>query len=569
MRVGRRRGERESLAVVWGLPAGALPQSRDTPPFPPTGDGPAVSCGPSSGGRCGDGVEALPLGCAQRHQRVPQGLCLAGHGLDGACAVWALVVIEALLDRGPPGCAQTGDQPRELVRRRRDGFGGSQAAAPPPREGPESWARVVDRARREAPGHGHAMGAGAHGARPHRASREGVRWREAQPTAAVCDAGPATHVGPALCAEDQRRAFCHALHGRPVDPRQARAGRAGITGRCVRVRRATGFRGQRLAGACLRTGAEVRLAVVSAHGALLRRPLRPCDGVLEGAEVFGTPGAWQRFGDLVRTVLAGRVAELGQGERVACASETGWHDGHPRGAGEVTHALGACAVHLVQGLVPGLQLVRAVGEEPLAVAESAAPHADLVVGAAGRSEPPRGVQAVPPWAVEPSGCRSSGGACGLTRVEQEDLQAARLQACTQGHPGDPGGCPRHRGEAAVEEPVGAGIESGGEGTEAADRLGGALWWHGHPVLGFAAIDPRRMGVGEWECAGRPEPRGLREGRDRGTRLRERIFRGGHGRLHTCKERRQERRGGRRDAATGSLPNGIRPRPVASEVVATS
>jgi hypothetical protein len=73
VRVGRRRGERESLAVVWGLPAGALPQSRDTPPFPPTGDGPAVSCGPSSGGRCGDGVEALPLGCAQRHHRRAMG----------------------------------------------------------------------------------------------------------------------------------------------------------------------------------------------------------------------------------------------------------------------------------------------------------------------------------------------------------------------------------------------------------------------------------------------------------------------------------------------------------------
>src|SRR6266508_3719132 len=100
VRVGRRRGERESLAVVWGLPAGARPKSRDTPPFPPTGDGPAVSCCPSSGGRCGDGVEALHLGCSQRHQRVPQGLCLAGHGFDFAFAVLALVVIEALLDIG-------------------------------------------------------------------------------------------------------------------------------------------------------------------------------------------------------------------------------------------------------------------------------------------------------------------------------------------------------------------------------------------------------------------------------------------------------------------------------------
>ncbi len=37
VRVGQRRGEQESLAVCWGLPAGALPESRDTPPLPPTG----------------------------------------------------------------------------------------------------------------------------------------------------------------------------------------------------------------------------------------------------------------------------------------------------------------------------------------------------------------------------------------------------------------------------------------------------------------------------------------------------------------------------------------------------
>ena len=155
-------------------------------------------------------------------------------------------------------------------------------------------------------------------------------------------------------------------------------------------------------------------------------------------------------------------------------------------------------MHLLQGLVPVLHRVRAVGEEPLAVAERAAQHADLVVGAEGRSEQPIGVQALQPLAVEPIGFRSSGGAFGLTRVDQEDLQAARLQEFTHGNPGDPGGCHRHRGDAAVEEPVGEGIEVGGEGTEAADRLGSAIWWHGHPVLGFADIDPRGMGMVEWE-----------------------------------------------------------------------
>src|SRR6266516_4140168 len=84
-----------------------------------------------------------------------------------------------------------------------------------------------------------------------------------------------------------------------------------------------------------------------------------------------------------------------------------------------------------------LNMVRAVGEEHLAVAEIAAQHADLVVGAEGRSEQPIGVQALQPLAVEPIGFRSSGGALGLTRVDQEDLQAARLQEFKHGNPVDP------------------------------------------------------------------------------------------------------------------------------------
>ena len=49
MRVGQRRGERESLEVFWGLPAGALPESRATPPFPPTGREPPRRVVPSYG----------------------------------------------------------------------------------------------------------------------------------------------------------------------------------------------------------------------------------------------------------------------------------------------------------------------------------------------------------------------------------------------------------------------------------------------------------------------------------------------------------------------------------------
>ena len=76
--------------------------------------------------------------------------------------------------------------------------------------------------------------------------------------------------------------------------------------------------------------------------------------------------------------------------------------------------------------MPMLQMVRAVGEEPLAVASIAAQHADLLGGAEGRGEQAVGVQALQPLAVEPIGCGSSGGAFGLTGIDQEDLRLTGL-----------------------------------------------------------------------------------------------------------------------------------------------
>ena len=102
------------------------------------------------------------LGGAQGHEGVAQGLRLAGHGLDLAFAVLALVGVEALLDIRVAMLSQAVDETGELVGRRREGFGGSQAATQPPIEGPQCRARVLDRACGETQSDGDAMRAGAH-----------------------------------------------------------------------------------------------------------------------------------------------------------------------------------------------------------------------------------------------------------------------------------------------------------------------------------------------------------------------------------------------------------------------
>ena len=96
----------------------------------------------------------------------------------------------------------------------------------------------------------------------------------------MLDTGPATHVGANLCEDDQGSALFHALNDRQVAPCQAIERGAGITARFVRFCMTTGFWGSWLAGTFVRTGAEVRLEALIAHGQLLVIELIQCDGLL-------------------------------------------------------------------------------------------------------------------------------------------------------------------------------------------------------------------------------------------------------------------------------------------------
>jgi hypothetical protein len=202
-------------------------------------------------------------------------------------------------------------------------------------------------------------------------------------------------------------------------------------------------------------------------------------------------------------------------------------NGQPRDTRQVTHDLGECAMHVLSRLRPRLHMVRAIGEEHLAVAERAAEHTDLLSGAESRRQETVGVEALEPRAVEPIGCGPTGSALGLAGIDQESLQAPGLQARKQGHPGDPSRCHRDGGHAPVNAPVGQGVKVNGAGAETPHGLGGAPRRHGDPVLGFAAVNASGMGVADLESVS--EHGGEREQRRRGrwTRGKAIIFVGRH------------------------------------------
>jgi len=89
----------------------------------------------------------------------------------------------------------------------------------------------------------------------------------------------------------------------------------------------------------------------------------------------------------------------------------------------------------------------------------------------------------------------------LSRIDQQDLHAPRLQELEQGNPVDAGRFHGGGGHATVDEPVGQGVEVGGECAETAHGLGIAPRGHGDPVLGFADVNASGVGVADLEGVG--------------------------------------------------------------------
>jgi hypothetical protein len=175
-------------------------------------------------------------------------------------------------------------------------------------------------------------------------------------------------------------------------------------------------------------------------------------------------------------------------------------------------------------------MVRAIGEEHLAMAERAAEPTDLRSGAESRRKEAVGVAALAPRAVEPIGFGPTGGARGLAGSDQEDLQAPGLPELKQGNPGAPGRCHRDGGHATGKEPGGQGVKVSGAGAETTHGLGGTTRRHGDPGLGFADVKASGMEVADLE--GLREHGGERERRRRGrwARGKARVVVGRHGSL---------------------------------------
>jgi len=150
-------------------------------------------------------------------------------------------------------------------------------------------------------------------------------------------------------------------------------------------------------------------------------------------------------------------------------------------------------VHLRRRLLHVLDVRGGVVEQTLALAQVVPKRRDLGVRVEAGAQQPILVQPLQPLGVAHVGL-AAWHVLGVAGVDQHDHEAALLQHLVGRDPVNPGALHRHGPHAAALEPIGHAVQVGGEGAEAAHRLGVAIRPDGGHVQRGADVDRGRMGV---------------------------------------------------------------------------
>jgi hypothetical protein len=151
-------------------------------------------------------------------------------------------------------------------------------------------------------------------------------------------------------------------------------------------------------------------------------------------------------------------------------------------------------VHLCQRFLHVLDVLGRVGQEHRALSEVAAQHTDLVGRPERTREEAEGVETLDPLAIMDVACGAALDLLYLLRIDEEDLEATRLQEFKEWDPIDASGFLRDGRDATRGEPVRQGFQVGRVGAETAHRLG-VITGRDRDKMGFGPdVNARSMQV---------------------------------------------------------------------------
>jgi hypothetical protein len=130
------------------------------------------------------------------------------------------------------------------------------------------------------------------------------------------------------------------------------------------------------------------------------------------------------------------VPEFGQLGGITDASQDGLDDLPARAASDVADDLRQLQVHLLQGFLHVLGVLRGVADQVAALPQIGAQLAGLLIGPKGSGEQADAVEAVDPLAVPAIGLGAASNLLGVTGIDQQHLEAVRLEQFVQRNPVD-------------------------------------------------------------------------------------------------------------------------------------
>ena len=300
---------------------------------------------------------------------------------------------------------------------------------------------------------------------------------------------PSTHVQAGFAYDFEDRGGVDAVDAGQIDPGHPEEIRAQIEGRGIAATPALGRWGQVLSVGLLLEGRKGRFDPLVALGDLPVVEVEQIHGLLQGEEVLLPPMSLKSLGNGGLVVLAPVVPHPGQLAGIALPVYDGPDDLEAGDAGDVADDVLEFDVHLGQGLLHVLDVVGGVPDEHGALAQVGTQDADLSLGTEGSLEQSEGMELLEPLAIEHVGLASR-NTLEVAGIDQPDGKAPLLEDLEQGDPVDAGGFHDHGGDVAAGQPLGQGIEIGGEGAEPSHvaPVGVASRGHGHEVAFGGHVD---------------------------------------------------------------------------------
>jgi hypothetical protein len=201
----------------------------------------------------------------------------------------------------------------------------------------------------------------------------------------------------------------------------------------------------------------------------------------------------QRLSHLLRAAGTAPIPKPRQGDGVPLTRDDRTADRQGGRTGEVGQPLGPLHVHLLQGLLPGLERGRARVEPRCPRPQGGPQRPPLGCPTKRRAQQTTGVQVRKPLAIRASALAPRYMRDGR-RVDEGDLAAPRLQALGEGTPLHPGRFHRHRLTPVGGQPVRQRVQVGGTGPKWPHRLRVTVVGPTRPALLTANVHTSRVGV---------------------------------------------------------------------------